>query len=217
MTLNRAAVAGVRHVMKNAATSAVALLLLVASACGQTEPSPTALAAELEEGDHSAGIYTYSRFEPRIEVTLPDDRWTTFHLIPDFFDVAQETDAGPVAVMFLDPRAFLTQEEEDVQAATPQEAIELIGALEGVTLSEPRDVDIGGLTGQEVDAEFAVDNTHVIRVSGGNIGFGPNSDVRLAFLEADDGLLVIGLAAPDGFMGEAEELTRSIRDSITIV
>ena len=58
---------------------------------------------ELEEGDHSAGTYTYSQFEPRIEVTLPDDEWTTFHLIPDFFDVAVETEEGPVAVMFLDP------------------------------------------------------------------------------------------------------------------
>ncbi len=94
--------------------------------------------------------------------------------------------------------------------------MELLADHDGTTLSEPRPVQIGGLSGLEVDADFEIDNTHVIRVSGGDIGFGPNSDVRLAVLEADDGLLVIGLTAPAGHMNEAEELTQSVRDSITI-
>ena len=147
-------------------------------AAAQPSMTPTATPTELEEGDHSAGTYTYSAFAPRIEVRLPDDQWTTFHLIPDFFDVAVDTDDGPIAVMFLDPIAFLTAEEEDAQAATPEEAIELLADHDGTTLSEPRPVQIGGLSGLEVDADFEIDNTHVIRVSGGNIGFGPNSDVR---------------------------------------
>jgi hypothetical protein len=195
------------------------LAVLVMSACGGVAPSPTAtprIAAELEEGDHLAGLYTYSAFEPQIEVTLPDDGWTTFHRVPDFFDVALETDDGPVAVMFLDPIAFLTADEENAQATTPQEAMELLGDHEGTTLSDPREVEIGGLSGLEVDADFAIDNTHVIRVSGGDIGFGPTSDVRLAVLEADEGLLVIGLVAPAGLMQEAEDMTQSVRDSITI-
>src|SRR5262245_3921525 len=198
--------------------SAAVLLLAVLAGCALSRSAAPSEAstAELAEGGHTAGRYTYSEFEPRIEVTLPDDRWTTFHLIPDFFDVAQETADGPVAVMFLDPIAFLTQREEDVQAATPREAIELIGALEGVTLSEPHEIEIGGLSGLEVDADFAIDDTHVIRVSGGNIGFGPNGDIRLAFLEADEGLLVIGLSAPAGFMDEALDATRSVRESIEI-
>ena len=194
----------------------VAVLAGCAATGPSTEPGPTRTVAELEEGDHSAGSYTYSQFEPRTELTLPDDRWTTFHLIPDFFDVAQETEDGPVAVMFLNPIAFLNAEEEEAAAATPQEAIEILADHDGTTLSEPRRVQIGGLSGLEVDADFEIDNTHVIRVSGGDIGFGPNSDVRLAILEADDGLLVIGLAAPAGHMDEAEVLTQSVRDSITI-
>ena len=194
----------------------VAVLAGCAAIGPSTEPEPAETVSELEEGDHSAGTYTYSQFEPRIEVTLPDDEWTTFHLIPDFFDVAIETEEGPVAVMFLDPIAFLNAEEEEAQAATPQEAIELLADHDGTTLSEPRPVQIGGLSGLEVDADFEIDNTHVIRVSGGDIGFGPNSDVRLAVLEADDGLLVIGLVAPTGHMDEAEEITQSVRDSITI-
>ena len=195
------------------------LAVLVLSGCGGTEPSPTAtprVAAEVVEGEHVAGLYTYSAFEPRIEVTLPDDGWTTFHLIPDFFDVALETENGPMAVMFLDPIAFLTAEEEAAQAATPEEALALLGDHEGTTLSDPREVEIGGLSGLEVDADFALDNTHVVRVSGGDIGFGPTSDVRLAVLEADEGLLVIGLVAPAGHMDQAEEMTQAVRDSITI-
>ncbi|HEX5579812.1 MAG TPA: hypothetical protein VFY43_09115 [Candidatus Limnocylindria bacterium] len=198
---------------------ALLLVVVVMSGCGGSAPLPTATpraAAELTEGDHAAGLYTFSPFQPRIQVALPDDRWTTFHLTHDFFDVAVEADDGPVVVMFLDPIAFLDADEEDAQAATPQEAIALLGAHAGTTLTEPRVVEIGGLSGLEVDAEFAIDDTHVIRVSGGNIGFGPNSDVRLAFLEADAGLLVIGLAAPAGRMAEAEELTQAVRDSISI-
>ena len=195
------------------------LAVLLLSGCGWTEPTATAnprAAAELQEGDHLAGLYTYSPFQPRIEVTLPDDRWTTFHLTQDFFDVARETSGGPIAVMFLDPIAFLTSDEEEAQAATPREAIELLADHEGTTVSEPRAVEIGGRSGLEVDADFAIDNTHVIRVSGGDIGFGPSSDVRLAVLEADAGLLVIGLVAPAGHMEEAEETTQAVRDSITI-
>jgi len=192
------------------------LVMLALAGCGATELTPTATPTELQEGDHTAGTFTYSQFAPRVEVTLPDDDWTTFHLIPDFFDVAIETEDGPVAVMFLDPIAFLTAEEEDAQAATPAEAIELLADHDGTTLSEPRPVQIGGLSGLEVDADFEIDNTHVIRVSGGNIGFGPSSDVRLAVLEADEGLVVIGLTAAAGHMAEAEELTQSVRDSITI-
>ena len=195
------------------------LAVLVLSGCGGTGPSSTATpraVAELQEGDHVSGLYTYSPFQPQAQVTLPDDGWTTFHLTPDFFDVAVETADGPIAVMFLDPIAFLTSEEEEAQAATPHEAIELLADHEGTTLSEPRAVEIGGLSGLEVDAEFAIDNTHVIRVSGGDIGFGPTSDVRLAVLEADAGLLVIGLVAPAGHMDEAKQITQSVRDSIHI-
>ena len=141
---------------------------------------------------------------------------STFHLIPDFFDVATETEDGLVAVMFLDPIAFLNAEEQDVQAATPQEAIELLGAHDGATVGEPRPVEIGGLAGLEVDASYAIDNAHVLRVSGGNIGFGPTNDLRLAVLEADEGLLVIALNAPAGHMAEAEELTQAMRESIQI-
>lgn len=202
--------------MRKALVPAALVTVLALAGCGLTSASPTAPASQLQEGDHEAGRFTYSPFQPRIELTLPDDEWTTFHLTPDFFDVAHETQDGPVAVMFLYPMAFLTPGEEDIQPATMGEAIELLAAHAGAAISEPRVVQIGGLAGLEVDAHFDIDDTHIIRVSGGNIGFGPNSDIRLAVLEADRGLLVIGLSAPAGRMAEAEELTESVRDSIRI-
>ena len=201
--------------MRKVAGPATALMLLLAG-CGLTDASPTAPPKELAEGDHTAGTYTYSRFDPHIQLTLPDDGWTTFHLIPDFFDVAHETDDGPVAVMFLDPIAFLSPEGEEIQPATMGEAIETFAAHEGATISAPRVAQIGGLAGLEVDAHFEIDDTHLVRVSGGDIGFGPNSDIRLAVLEAENGLLVIGLSAPAGRMAQAEDLTASVRKSILI-
>jgi hypothetical protein len=192
----------------------------VAAGCAAPAPSGAGSAdatpAELEEGDHVAGTYTYRQFQPRIEVTLPDDDWTTFHLTRDFFDVGVETANGPVVVMFFDPIAFLDAEEAEAAATTPQDAIELMADHEGTSLSEPRPVEIGGRSGLEVDADFEIDNTHVMRVSDGDIGFGPTNDVRLAVLEADDGVLVIGLIAPEDQMDEAEALTQAVRDSIRI-
>src|SRR6187397_1685337 len=116
---------------------AVLMLPACASIGPSTEPVATASASaqELEEGDHTAGTYTYGEFEPRIEVELPDDDWTSFHLFPDFFDVSVDTEDGPVAVMFLDPIAFLTDDERDAQAGTPQEAIELLADHAGTMLS----------------------------------------------------------------------------------
>ena len=202
--------------MRHAALTRAFPVVLVLSGCGPTELAPTATPTELGEGDHPAGTYSYSAFEPRIDVTLPDDDWSTLHLIPDFFDVATQTEDGLVAVMFLDPIAFLNAEQQDVQAFAPQEAIELLGAHDGATVGEPRPVEIGGLSGLEVDASYAIDNTHVIRVSGGDIGFGPTNDLRLAVLEADEGLLVIALNAPVGHIAEAHELTQAVYESIRI-
>lgn len=202
--------------MRIPVSAALVAIVPAIAACGITDASPTAPPIELAEGDHAAGTYTYSPFEPRIRLTLPNDDWTTFHLTPDFFDVAQETDDDAVVVMFLDPIAFLSPGEDEIQPATTGEAIETFAAHEGATISAPRAVEIGGLEGLEVDAHFEIDDTHVIRVSGGDIGFGPNSDIRLAVLEADGGLLVIGLSAPAGRMAQAEELTEPVRDSIII-
>ena len=130
--------------------------------------------------------------------------------------MALNTDDGPIAVMFLEPIAFLTAEEEDVQAGHAGRSHRAAGRPRRHHAFRASPVEIGGLSGLEVDAAFEIDNTHVIRVSAGNIGFGPTADVRLAVLEADEGLLVIGLNAPVGHMDDAEELTQSVRDSITI-
>ena len=121
-----------------------------------------------------------------------------------------------MAVMFLDPIAFLNAGRAGRPGRHAAGGDRAAGAHDGATVSEPRPVEIGGLSGLEVDASYAIDNTHVIRVSGGNIGFGPTSDLRLAVLEADEGLLVIALNAPAGHMAEAEELTQAVRESIRI-
>jgi hypothetical protein len=55
-----------------------------------------------------------------------------------------------------------------------------------------------------------------MRVAEGDLGFGPQSDLRLTYMEADAGLLVIGLTSPVDALAEAEPLTREVWDSISI-
>jgi hypothetical protein len=55
-----------------------------------------------------------------------------------------------------------------------------------------------------------------MRVAEGDLGFGPQSDLRLTYMEADAGLLVIGLTSPVDALAEAEQLTREVWDSISI-
>jgi hypothetical protein len=98
----------------------------------------------------------------------------------------------------------------------PAEAIALLEEHPGVTVSEPRDVEMAGLPGLEVEVAFERDNTHVMRVAEGDLGFGPQSDLRLTYLETDAGLLVIGLNAPVGTLADAKRLTRDVWESISI-
>ena len=180
---------------------------------GATE-EPTSSAAEIAIGGLAAGRYTNSEFTPRIEVQVPAG-WLTYHLSPDFFDVASETPDGPVVVMFLRPTAFLTPSEA-VEAATPEEAIAILDEHPGVSASTPRPIEVDGMEGLEVVAEFAIDDTHVMRVEQGDIGFGPQTSLRLAYLVTDAGVLVIGLNAPAGQLEEAERLSEGVWASIRI-
>ena len=177
-------------------------------------PEPTSSAAEIAIGALAAGRYTNSQFTPRIEVEVPAG-WLTYHLSRDFFDVAIGVEDGPVAVMFLRPIEILTPTGER-RVTEPTVAISMLEEHPGVTVSEPRAMDVDGFPGLEVDAAFARDNTHVMRVSEGDIGFGPQNDVRLTYVETDAGLLVIGLNAPAGNLNEAERLSEDVRASIRI-
>jgi hypothetical protein len=192
-----------------ATPSASATTSATASAAGSPGSSPIAL------GELAAGRYTHTAFTPRIVVEVPDGGWQTFHLSRDFFDVAIETDDGPVAIMFIRPQAFVTPHGE-FEPASPEEAIDLLGHYEGVSISEARAMEIDGIAGVEVDVTFDVDNTHVIRVTDGLIGFGPQTDVRLAYLEVDGELLVIGLNVPAGSLEDSEELAQPVLESIQI-
>lgn len=148
-------------------------------------------------------------------VEVPGDTWLTFHLSPDFFDVGIQTDEGPVAIMFMRPQTFVTPHGE-LRPATPEEAIQLLSHHEGVSVSDARSVEVDSIGGLQVDVTFEVDNTHVFRVTDGLIGFGPQTDVRLSYLEVSGSLLVIGLNVPAGTMEQSEELAKPVMESVQI-
>jgi hypothetical protein len=176
-------------------------------------------ASQIAIGDLASGRYTHADFAPRILVEVPDGGWQTFHLSPDFFDVAIETDDGPVVIMFMRPQTFVTPHGE-FEPASPEEAIDLLGHYEGVSATDRRAAEIDGIRGLRVDltfdVTFEVDNTHVFRVTDGLIGFGPQTNVRLTYLEVADSLLVIGLNVPAGTMEQSEVLAWPVMESVQI-
>ena len=203
---------------------AAVLLAGAVVSCTASDPTPTASpsvsaaaspgASQIALGELAAGRYTHADFTPRIVVEVPDG-WQTFHLSPDFFDVAIETDDGTAAIMFMRPQTFVTP-HGDFEPVSPEEAIGLLGHYEGVSVSDTRATEIGGVSGLEVDVTFGIDNTHVFQVTDGLIGYGPQTIVRLTYLDVAGVLLVIALNVPEGTMEQSVELARPVMESVQI-
>ena len=168
----------------------------------------------MPSGSLAPGRYTNPDFSPRIEFELPEG-WAAFHVSHNTFGGMHETDDGTYAFLFITPDAHLTPEGE-THPATPEEAIAALEAHDALTVSEPRDVEMGGIAGLEVDVASSVENTHVIRTAEGNLGIGPGNHARFTFLPNAGDVLVFVLLAPTGEMDEALRLTESIRASVRI-
>ena len=196
----------------------VTLLLALAPVLGACatadQASPRPSAAELAEGPLDAGRYTYGAFTPRVELTVGDG-WQNAHLVPEFFDVVQVRNSDFRAVMFHHP-ARIFGPPEGGSATTPQEAVALLRQNDGLEVSTPTPIEIGGRNGLQVDLIAANDDTQVLAGAQPLLGIGPTNDVRLAFFAVGDGVLVIGLVSPPGEMAAWALTAQPVLDSVTI-
>ena len=219
--------------------SAAVVVLALAAACGEPDPSaepsrteePSASAspaspapssvpgvAELEATGEplEAGTYTRTGFEPTITLDL-DGSWQAVQQATGFFDV--QVDPGSpdvIAVQFARPDAIVGAEDGRVVATTAADAAAAVAANPDVQVIESGDSRIGGLDGLQVTVENSGDaHASVLVVPPGALGIDPGRRLWTAFFDTPDGLLAImvggSVATWDDALAAAEPVLESVR------
>jgi hypothetical protein len=193
-----------------------AILVVVVGGCATAPATPTlAPAMETAIGPLQPGRYTYSGFTPRIEVEVSGEGWETFHRDPEFWDVARQTEDGVVALMFLDPPTIIGP-DGPVPATTADQALATLRANDELTIADERTVEIDGREATQLTITVQQDDTHMLGSEGALLGIGPLDAVRLAFFDADDGVLVIGTVAQREGIEAADALLAPVIATVRI-
>jgi hypothetical protein len=191
-----------------------AAILVVVGGCATAPATPTlAPAMETAIGPLVPGRYTYSGFTPRIEVQVSGEGWETFHRDPEFWDVARQTDDGVVALMFLDPPTIIGPDGA-VPATTAGAALATLRANDELTIEAERTVEIDGLEATELTITAQREDTHLLGSRGALLGIGPSDAVRLAFFDADGGVLLIGTVAQREALDRADALLGPLFETV---
>jgi hypothetical protein len=192
------------------------ILVVVVGGCATAPATPTpALPTETAIGPLEPGRYTYSGFSPRIEVEVSGEGWETFHREPEFWDVARHTEDGVVALMFLHPPTIIGP-DGPVPATTADAALATLRANDELTIADERTVEIGGREARQLTITVQHDDTHMLGSVGALLGIGPEDAVRLAFFDADDGVLVIGIVAQRAALEAADALLAPVIATVRI-
>lgn len=117
------------------------------------------------------------------------------HLSPSIFDAGRDVEGRFSAVMLFRP-AVVVGPSGGEPAATPEEAVALIRQNDGLSIIDEQPVRRMGLDGIQVDVVAVHEETQVLGEGGALLSIGPDTDLRLTFLPADGGILVIGVLRP---------------------
>ena len=153
--------------------------------------------------------------DPPLAVTVPKG-WEALHLSPSFFDAGREVEGLFSAVMFFRP-AVVVGAAGGEPAATPEEAVALLRQNDGLTVLHEKRVRMLGLDGIQIDLVAAHEDTQILGEGAALLGIGPDSDLRLTFLSAADGILVVGLLSPAGELEAWVRSSKPVVDSIRLV
>ena len=117
------------------------------------------------------------------------------HLSPSFFDAGRDVEGVFSAVMLFRP-ALVVGPPGGLPAATPEDAVALLRQNDGLSIIDEQPVRMAGHDGIQVDVVAAHEETQVLGERGALLSIGPDTDLRLTFLPADGGILVIGVLRP---------------------
>ena len=116
-------------------------------------------------------------------------------LSPSFFDAGRDVEGVFSAVMLFRP-AVVVGPPGGEPAASPEEAVALLRQNEGLSIISQQAVHLAGQDGIQVDVVATHEATQVLGERGALLSIDPDTDLRLTFLPADGGILVIGVLRP---------------------
>ena len=154
-------------------------------------------------------------FPIAVEITLPFTGWQAFHHEDRFWDIIRVEGSSIRGLMFHAPTNVYGADGPE-PATTAEQAVALLAAKPGATVSSPAEVVIDGKRGLSVDVSAAADDTELFGSQRPLLGIGPEEDVRLAFFGVEGQLLSIGTLAAHGELDAAADVVAPIVASIRI-
>ncbi|HKY48036.1 MAG TPA: hypothetical protein VJQ79_08675, partial [Acidimicrobiia bacterium] len=160
------------------------------------------------------GLYTRSSFAPPIRLEL-DGSWEAVQLADGFFDVQKMVGTPDViAVQFANVMGVVGAAGV-VEPLSAQDAVDILGENEALTVIETSSSRLGGLAGSQVTIENQSDShSPVLEVRPGLLGIDPGRRLWIAFFDTDAGLLSVMVGGSteqwDSALREAEPVLESV-------
>ena len=218
-----------------ATPSALASPIPSAARPSESAASPSPSVAESPSGSLGAMPFPTTGGEPlaigRYDSSPPFDLaftfaihevgWESLHLIGEFFDVAQfegvsRTGAPSRSLAFAHPTTIRGETDIPALGRSPHEIVASFLARKDVTTSPAEPFALDGREGLRLDLHARASNTIVFGGPAGNLGIGPERDIRIGIVTVNaDALLVIVSARPDD-LDAAWSAVAPILDSVDL-
>ena len=162
-------------------------------------PFPTTSGEALATGRYDGS----PPFDLALTFAINEDGWESLHLIGEFFDVARfdgvpRTGAPSRSLAFAHPTTIRGETDVPALGRSPEEIVATLVARKDVTTSDPEPFALDGREGSRIDLHAPASNTIVFGGPAGNLGIGPDRDIRIGIVTVNtDVLLFIVSALPD--------------------
>lgn len=178
----------------------------------EEEPAPAEVAATGE--NLPPGLYTRSDFVPPIRLEL-DGSWEAVQLADGFFDVQKMAGTPDVIAVQFANVVGVVGASDVVDAASPEEAVDILSGNQTLTVIGTSPSRVGGLTGSQVTIENQTDgHARVLEVRPGLLGIDPGRRLWIAFFDTDAGLLSVMVGGSteqwESALSEAEPVLESV-------
>jgi hypothetical protein len=181
-------------------------------------------------------------FRPRLEFTVPDDRWTVAAETTDIFELGRLDEAGePLNGVYIDGTQVQVVFDPPCPVGStklinerPQALIEALQANEFISVSDPRPVSFAGYTGLQVDISYVKpvgdacgpvpegedENVlHLFPAGNGTFRLGPDPEDRVRLISIDvEGrplTFIVGTYDLAGYP-QFEQIAQPIVESISV-
>jgi hypothetical protein len=178
---------------------------------------PTTAGRELDLGTYVSS----PPFDVDFTFEIADPGWESLHLIGEFFDVVRwdgpgRTGAPARSLAFGHPERVRGATDVPVAGLTPAAAVELLAGRDDLIVGSPGPFRLDGRDGLVLDLRAATRSTVLFGGQRGDLGIGPDRDVRLGVVPLQADLLFVVVSAVPGQVDAAWDQAEPILESIEL-